>query len=100
VIRHDDRKPLSAWVQAQGRYAELEARHLLASPAADLNRIDRLRRWILPAPPMVFLYTWLWRGLIFDGWAGWYYVMQRTIAELMLSLYLVHLRLQVDSTKA
>ena len=100
VIRHDDRKPLSAWVQAQGRYAELEARHLLSSPAADLNRIDRLRRWIIPAPPMVFLYTWLGKGLIFEGWAGWYYVMQRTIAELMLSLYLVQLKLQGVSTKA
>ena len=28
-VYHDDRKPLSHWIQAQDRYAKLEARHLL-----------------------------------------------------------------------
>jgi hypothetical protein len=34
------------------------------------------------------------RGLILDGWPGWFYVAQRTIAELMLSM-----RLLIESRK-
>jgi hypothetical protein len=37
----------------------------------------------------MFLYLLFNRGLILDGWRGWYYVCQRTIAEMMLSLRLV-----------
>src|ERR1700720_4068370 len=31
-IDHDDRKPLSHWIQAQDRYSTIEARHLLVTP--------------------------------------------------------------------
>ena len=41
------------------------------------------------APPAMFLYLLPGRGLILDGWPGWYYVMQRTIAEMLLSLRLL-----------
>jgi hypothetical protein len=38
------------------------------------------------APFLVFFYTLLGKGLIFDGWPGWFYVFQRTYAEVLLSL--------------
>jgi hypothetical protein len=89
VIRHDDRKPFTSWLRAQRRYAALEARHLLSTPKVELNRADRLRRWIVAAPPLVFLYTLVAKRLILDGAPGWRYVMQRTLAETILSLQLI-----------
>jgi glycosyltransferase involved in cell wall biosynthesis len=100
IISHDDRKPLSSWLRAQARYAELEARHLLETPPSLLNRADRIRRWIFVAPALVFCYTLIGKGLILDGLPGWYYVMQRTLAELMLSLHLMHRRLETITAKA
>jgi glycosyltransferase involved in cell wall biosynthesis len=93
-IYHDDRKPLSHWIQAQDRYAILEAKHLLAKPLNELNFQDRLRRRIFFAAPAIFLYLLFARGLILDGWPGWFYVAQRTIAELLLSM-----RLLIESRK-
>ncbi|HSI61480.1 MAG TPA: glycosyltransferase family 2 protein, partial [Candidatus Saccharimonadia bacterium] len=97
---HDDRKPLQRWFQSQIRYAEMETAHLLASPADSLNRPDRIRRWIFVAPALVFFYTLLIKGLILDGLPGWHYVMQRTLAELILSLQLLHRRLEGDAPKS
>jgi glycosyltransferase involved in cell wall biosynthesis len=89
VIFHDDRKSLSHWLWAQDRYTALEVKKLLAASPADLAMQDRLRRLVVPAPALVFLYTWFGKGLIFEGWRGWYYVLQRTLAEIILSLRLV-----------
>jgi hypothetical protein len=47
-----------------------------------------------PSPILVFLYTLIGKGCILDGWAGWYYVMQRTIAEIMLTLEILDRRLR------
>jgi glycosyltransferase involved in cell wall biosynthesis len=88
-IFHDDRKSIDRWLNDQLRYAGQEARHLLDTPAKDLSRLDRLRRGMVVAPGLVFLYTLLGRGLVFDGWRGWHYTLQRTLAELLLSLRLV-----------
>jgi glycosyltransferase involved in cell wall biosynthesis len=93
-IDHDDRKPLSNWLKAQDRYAVLEARHLISNPVNQLNLADQMRRWILPAPVLVFFYTLFAKRLFFDGWAGWYYVFQRTLAEMLLSLRLIEARVQ------
>ncbi len=87
-IFHDDRKSLSHWIQSQDRYAIQEARHLLSKPFKELNFQDRLRRRIVFAAPAMFLYLFFWRGLILDGWPGWFYVAQRTFAELLLSIRL------------
>lgn len=84
-IDHDDRKPFNRWLEAQKRYAKLEATHLHSRSWSELSWPDRLRRAIFPATPAMFVYTLLGRGLILDGWPGWLYVCQRTIAELMLS---------------
>ncbi|MBA3960645.1 MAG: glycosyltransferase family 2 protein [Chthoniobacterales bacterium] len=89
VIIHDDRKPLSRWIQSQDSYMKIEALHLLATPNSQLSLQDRLRKKIFLAPPIMFLYLLFVRGLILDGWPGWYYVKQRTLAEMLLSLRLL-----------
>lgn len=88
-IEHDDRKPLTRWINSQDRYFKTEARHLLSTPDERLNRQDRLRKRIYFAPIVMFLYLLFGRGLILDGWPGWYYVLQRTVAEALLSLRLL-----------
>ncbi len=88
-ILHDDRKPLSRWFQAQARYTQLEAEKLLASDPRSLGWTDRVRRWRIIAPAATLLYCLIFRGGVFDGWAGFYYAFQRALAELMLSLYLL-----------
>ena len=93
-IDHDDRKPLSHWLWAQDRYAAREVEKLLARDAGGLAIHDRLRGMILPAPLLVFCYTLFAKRLIFEGWPGWYYVLQRTIAEILLSLRLVEQKLK------
>ena len=103
-IYHDDRKPLSHWIGAQDRYATLEARHLReverrkekGESGMDLNFADRLRLKIFFAAPAMFLYLLFGRGLILDGWPGWFYVAQRTIAELLLSMRLLIEREKLD----
>jgi len=121
-IWHDDRKPLNRWFQSQVRYSEIEAAYLLgasafaqgydatagsgelaaASPStggqgarrAELNRVDKMRKWLIIVPLAMPIYLLLVRGLIFDGWNGWYYAFQRTVAEMMLSLRLLEAKLK------
>ena len=90
---HDDRKPLSRWFAAQIRYADAEALKLVEAPLQQLNFADRLRRCIWCAPLLVLVYTLVAKRLILDGRAGLQYVFQRTLAELMLYLCLLELRI-------
>jgi hypothetical protein len=96
VIDHDDRKPLSHWLRSQDRYSKLEAAKLAGTPAAILTFPDRLRRKIIIAPFLVSFYTLLAKGLILDGWPGWYYGFQRTFAEILLSLRLLEEKLKLE----
>ena len=91
-ILHDDHKPLRRWFESQKRYTKLEAQKLRAANPAELSFLDRMRRWPLIVPPLALFYCLIVRAGIFDGWAGFYYAFQRTIAELMLSLYLIENR--------
>jgi glycosyltransferase involved in cell wall biosynthesis len=91
-IWHDDRKPLSRWLAAQQRYTRLEVDYLLETPKTHLRRVDRVRLMGWPAPFLVFLYTLIVKRCILDGWAGWLYVLQRTIAEAMTALELADRR--------
>jgi glycosyltransferase involved in cell wall biosynthesis len=91
-IRHDDRKPLSMWLEAQGRYARDEARKLTCGQ--QLGWKDWLRLWYWPAPMLTFLYCLFVKMLILDGRAGLYYVLQRVYAETLLSIQLLDLRLR------
>jgi glycosyltransferase involved in cell wall biosynthesis len=99
-IFHDDRKPLARWLIAQQNYARLEADHLLATNNADLGRTDRIRKMGWPAPILVFLYTLFARGCIFEGWHGWFYVLQRTLAEIMLALEIIDRRIGKRSSSS
>jgi glycosyltransferase involved in cell wall biosynthesis len=88
-ILHDDRKSLSRWLEAQARYTKQEAAKLLSARPEDLRWTDRVRRWRLVAPAAMLFYCLILRGGVLDGWPGFYYAFQRSLAELMLSLYLL-----------
>jgi glycosyltransferase involved in cell wall biosynthesis len=100
TIDHDDRKPLSRWLDSQRAYALLEADVLAAANPKSLGWADRLRRSIWPAAPAAFLYTMFLKGCLFDGWHGWFYALQRTYAELLLSLELLDRRLKGMANKS
>lgn len=90
TLLHDDRKPLSRWLRSQVRYAELEGEKISKREALDFK--DRLRSYFVVAPTAIFFYCLIVRGGVFDGWRGLYYAFQRSLAELMLSLYLLDSR--------
>jgi glycosyltransferase involved in cell wall biosynthesis len=88
-ILHDDRKPLTRWLEAQQRYAMLEAAKLrAASSRGELSVRDRIRRAGLGAPFLAFFYCLFVRGGILDGRRGVYYAAQRLYAEALLALHL------------
>jgi hypothetical protein len=87
-MMHDDRKSFRRWLHSQARYTELEAQKLLAADVAELDLADRMRRWIVVVPPVMLIYCLIMRGGILDGWLGFYYAFQRTVAELMLAVNL------------
>ena len=93
-ILHDDWKPLSMWLAAQIRYANLEAEKLASTPACQLGWKDRIRKTILLAAPLTILYCLIYKRLLLDGWRGIYYSLQRTFAELVLSLVLLDQKLR------
>ena len=97
TIYHDDRKPLTRWFQSQQRYARDKAAHLLAADPVTLRITDRLRRMAWPAPLAVFSYTLIAKGCLFDGWPGWFYVLQRVLAEVMIALEIIDKRLKRDA---
>jgi glycosyltransferase involved in cell wall biosynthesis len=98
LVAHDDRKPLSRWFDSQIKYARLEAEKLEAEGEAT-GLPDRLRKMIWPAAPAAFFYSLIARRVILDGWPGWFYTLQRTYAELVLSLILLERRLS-DKTRS
>jgi glycosyltransferase involved in cell wall biosynthesis len=93
-IFHDDRKPLTRWFGSQQDYAGREVDYLTSTLHRELSRMDRIRRMGWSAPVIVFLYTLLWKRCIFDGWAGWLYVLQRTLAETIIALEIIDRRLR------
>ena len=97
-IYHDDRKSLTRWFDNQRDYARLEAEKLRATD--DLELPDRLRKTDVWGPLLVPLYCLFRKGLILDGWPGWYYTLQRTYAELIIALTHLdeHLRTSADSS--
>jgi glycosyltransferase involved in cell wall biosynthesis len=94
TVDHDDRKPLTRWFASQDKYAALEAEKLLAADQGSLRMQDRLRLKMIYAPLVTLGYTLLVRGVIWDGWRGWFYAFQRMLAEVMLSLRLLEAKLR------
>lgn len=92
-ISHDDRKPLSRWIVSQDKYAILETDKLLSTSNRDLRLQDRLRRTGWAAVPATIVYTLFVKRTILDGWQGWFYTLQRTVAEILLALRLLEKRL-------
>lgn len=90
---HDDRKPLSRWLQSQQAYARLEAQYLMEARGPQ-RLSDRVRRMLIPAPFLVLFYTLLVKGCVRDGWRGWFYALQRVLAEILIALELLDLRLR------
>lgn len=86
---HDDRKPLGRWLRNQAVYADLEAEKLTSVSWSDLSLADRLRRTRILGPPAVFVYCLLGKGLLLEGRPGWYYTLERTVAEAVLVLALL-----------
>ena len=93
-IFHDDRKPIARWFTSQARYAALEAGHLLSLKKSELGRADRLRLMLVPVPLLMFIYILFIKRCLLDGWPGWYYTLQRSCAEVMLSIELIDRRLR------
>ena len=80
-ILHDDRKPLERFVEAQGRYARLEAARIRSTRWAALPWSGRVRRLRVVAPWLAPFWALIGRGVILDGRAGIAYARQRWIAE-------------------
>ena len=90
-IHHDDRKPIDRWFLSETKYSVLEAKKLLNTPQNELDLADKIRMQKLLAPIIVPLYYLILKGGILDGWRGCYYVFQRIIAEILLSMRLIAL---------
>lgn len=88
-IYHDDRKPLDRWLKAQNKYMIVESKKLLETPTTALSLSDRVRRQKIIAPFAILIYCLIINRGILDGWAGWYYAFQRTLAEIILSIRLI-----------
>lgn len=88
-IYHDDRKPLSRWLWAQDRYMILEVKKLRETPNSELTLGDRIRKQKILAPFIILFYCLILKGGILDGWRGWYYALQRMLAETLLSIRLI-----------
>lgn len=88
-IYHDDRKLLSRWLWAQDRYMIIEAKKLHETPYHELNWRDRVRKTKIFSPWIILLYCLLVNRCLFDGWAGWYYTLQRVLAEIWLTIRLL-----------
>jgi glycosyltransferase involved in cell wall biosynthesis len=96
-IYHDDRKPLNRWLWAQHRYHKIEAHKLTHTVWAELSWSDRIRTLKLLAPFIVLVYCLVLKGGIFDGLHGWYYALQRVLAEIDISLRLIEYSLLKSS---
>lgn len=88
-ILHDDRKPLSRWLSSQDRYMIREVEKLRQTPTELLSLSDRIRCNKVFAPFIVLIYCLIWQKVILDGWRGWYYALQRALAETLLAIRLI-----------
>jgi glycosyltransferase involved in cell wall biosynthesis len=93
-ILHDDWKPLSHWIATQIKYASVEAVQLMSTDDASLDWKHWLRKRIIFTPILTGVYCLFFQRLIFDGWRGLFYVLQRVTAEICLSMTLIDMKLK------
>ncbi len=86
-------------VNSQVKYASLESEKLLAYKRP-IGWKDRIRQWIFLAPILTPLYCLFYKRLVFDGWHGLFYTLQRTFAELVLSLTLLERKLAGEDKRS
>jgi glycosyltransferase involved in cell wall biosynthesis len=90
-IIHDDWKPTGQWLIGQARYMERELNWLRLGKGG-------LVRWLRLRPPLMpiaaFVHCLFGKGLLFNGRAGIFYALQRTVAEAVLSLMVLEERLR------
>ncbi len=91
-LLHDDQKTLQRWLWAQDCYAELEVKKLRNTSIKDLGWSDRIRLYTPLAPLLVIVYCLLLKRGLWDGPRGWYYALQRCVAEIILALRLLESR--------
>jgi glycosyltransferase involved in cell wall biosynthesis len=84
-IVHDDRKPLGRFIDRQRKYMRQEAAKLRAADPRTLNAAARIRKLRVVAPLAVLVHTLFVKRLFLDGFAGLRYVLERVIAEAILS---------------
>ncbi|NCD68391.1 glycosyltransferase family 2 protein [Mucilaginibacter agri] len=89
LIWHDDRKALTRWLSNQSGYSLKECKMLLETDNSKLGLNSKLRKTKIFAPFLVFFYCLFAKGLIFKGWAGWHYTLQRTMVEMLLAIRLI-----------
>jgi hypothetical protein len=70
----------------------IEAQKLLETPDSELSFGDRIRRQRILAPFVILFYCLILNRGILDGWAGWYYALQRMLAEILLSIRLIEIQ--------
>jgi hypothetical protein len=92
----DDSKDLGRWLANQAEYSVKEAEKLCESPVSRLSLVDRIRKRTFLAPVAIMLYGLISKRLILDGWRGVYYVGERVVYELVLSLQLLRKKLSDD----
>lgn len=97
AILHDDRKSLSRWLSNQDSYSVKECNKLLSSDSP-MSFSSRIRKSKVLAPFFVFFYSLFVKGLIFNGWAGWHYTLQRTMVEMLMALRLIEEEKLKDKT--
>lgn len=88
-IYHDDRKPLSRWLQSQDKYIKQESIKLQTTDWNLLSWPDRLRKHTILVPFIILFYCLILKRGLFDGWQGWYYTFQRMFAEILLKIRLM-----------
>ena len=87
-ILHDDRKSLSTWLSNQDKYS-IREREKLLNASESSSVIIKIRRTKVFAPIIIFFYCLLVKGLILNGWFGWYYTLQRTMVEMLFALRMI-----------
>jgi glycosyltransferase involved in cell wall biosynthesis len=88
-ILHDDRKSLSRWLSSQDRYMISEAEKLRQTFQEQLSLVDIMRCSKVFSPFVLLFYCLIIQRGILDGWAGWYYALQRMLAETLLAIRLI-----------